>query len=67
MIQLYTHNEDGTYDKVNWKNIKMIPECKVKEAIDKEYGGSKECYCKDKYNGECGFCLKKRLLKELKL
>ena len=35
MIQLYTKNIDRIYEKVNWKNLKVTPNVKIKEAIDR--------------------------------
>ena len=32
MIQLYTKDIDGNFEKVHWKTLKVIPEIKVREA-----------------------------------
>ena len=40
MIQLYTKNIDGEYNKVNWNNLKVKPDVKIKEAVNKICNGT---------------------------
>ena len=35
MIQLYTKSFDGIYEKVSWERLKVTPNIKITEAIEK--------------------------------
>ncbi len=62
MIQLYTKSFDGTYNKVNWNNLKVKPDVQIKRAINKI-----PCKSRVLFREKGTIILKEDLLRELGL